>query len=55
MPEDGPVAQLVKTPPASTGHSRDAALIPGSGGPPGEGNVNILAWEIPWTEGPGGL
>ena len=32
--------------------------IPGSGRSPGEGNgnpLNILAWEILWTEEPGGL
>ena len=32
--------------------------VPGSGRSPGEGNGNplsILAWEIPWTEEPGGL
>ena len=31
-------------------------LIPGSGRSPGEGmatHSSILAWEIPWTEGPG--
>ena len=36
----------------------DVGLIPGSGRSPGEGNgnhANILAWEIPWTEEPGGL
>ena len=37
---------------------RDAGLIPESGRSPGEGNGNhftILAWEMPWTEEPGGL
>ena len=32
--------------------------IPGSGRSPAEGNAthsSILAWEIPWTEEPGGL
>ena len=41
--------------PANAG---DAGLIPKSRRPPGEGNGNplsILAWEIPWTEEPGGL
>ena len=41
--------------PAKTG---DAGLIPESGRSPGEGNGNhftILAWEMPWTEKPGGL
>ena len=35
----------------------DLSLIPGSGRCPGEGNGNplqILAWEIPWTEESGG-
>ena len=35
----------------------DAGSIPGLGRSPGEGNSpthsSILAWEIPWTEGPG--
>ena len=32
--------------------------VPGLGRSPGEGNAtnpSILAWEIPWTEEPGGL
>ena len=29
--------------------------IPGSGRSLGEGNSSILAWEIPWTDEPGGL
>ena len=35
----------------------DPGSNPGAGRSPGEGNGNpsILAWEIPWTEGPGGL
>ena len=40
---------------------RDMGSIPGLGKSPGEGNGNplqhclgILAWEIPWTEDPGG-
>ena len=36
----------------------DAGSITGSGRSPLEGNGNyfsILAWEIPWTEEPGGL
>ena len=39
-------------------YSGDLGLIPGSGRSPGEGNgshSSILAWEIPWTEEPGGL
>lgn len=34
-------------------------LIPGLGISPGDGNGNlgncVLAWEVPWTEEPGGL
>ena len=36
----------------------DSGPIPGSGRSPGEGNgypLQYLAWEIPWTEEPGGL
>ena len=36
----------------------DLGSIPGSGRSPGEGNGNplqILAWEIPWIEEPGGV
>ena len=52
------VALVGKNPPANIGHIRDVDLIPRLGRPPGEGNGNhssILAWEIPWTEEPGGL
>ena len=43
-----------------TGNSGDAGdpdSIPGSGRSPGGGNSNPfpLAWEIPWTEEPGGI
>ena len=48
----------VKNPPVN---ARYMGLIPELGKPPGEGNGNplqhclgILAWEIPWTEDPGG-
>ena len=44
-----------KDSPANAG---DAGSIPGSGRSPGGGNAahsSILAWEIPWTEEPGGL
>ena len=36
----------------------DLGSIPGSGGSPGEEmatHFSILAWEIPWTEEPGGV
>ena len=49
------MAQMVKNPPAMR-----ETWVPSLDGeePPGEGNGNhssILAWEIPWTEEPGGL
>ena len=53
-----PGGTVVKNPPANSGDTRDASLVPGSGRSPGEGNGNhssILAWKIPWTEEPGGL
>ena len=46
---------MVKNPPANAG---DMGSIPGSGGPLEEEMAtysSILAWEIPWTEGPGRL
>ena len=60
MSSDGPkcsLALVVKNPPANAGDPRDVCLIPGLGRSPGKGNGNhsILAWEIPWTEGLGGL
>ena len=52
---DFPCGSVVKNPPANAG---DVGSIPGSRTYPGEGNGNhsgILAWEIPQTEGTGGL
>ena len=52
------VAQLVKKLPANAGDIRDKASIPGSGRSLEEEmtpHSSILAWEIPWTEDPGGL
>ena len=46
---------MVKNLPASAG---DTGWIPGSGNPLEKGmatHSSILAWEIPWTEEPGGL
>ena len=43
---------VVKNPPTNAG---DMGLILGSGRSPRVGNGSILAWEIPWTETPGGL
>ena len=45
---------VVKNPPAD---ARDAGSIPGSGRSPGgemATHSSILAWEVPWTEEPGG-
>ena len=53
--EGFPGSSVVKNPPAN---AVDTGLIPGSGRYPGERNDSpsrILAWEIPWTEEPGGL
>ena len=52
-----PGDSLVKNPPVSAG---DLSSVPGSARSPGEGNEmaahsSIPAWEIPWTEEPGGL
>ena len=50
-----PHGSMVKNLPANAG---DTGLIPGRGRSPGEGKAthsSILAWEIPWTEEPGGL
>ena len=43
--------------PANAGDTGDTGSILGLGRSPGEGNrthFNILAWESPWTEEPGG-
>ena len=53
-----PGGSLVKNLPANAGATVDVGSIPGFGRSPGVGNGNhssILAWEIPWTEKPGGL
>ena len=38
-------------------YAGDVGSVPGLGRSPGEGNGNfsVLAWEVPWTEEPGGL
>ena len=49
---------MVKNLPANAEDSRDAGSIPGSEDPPEKEmaiDTSILAWEIPWTEEPGGL
>ena len=46
---------MLKNPPANVG---DSGLIPRLGRSLGEEmatHSSILAWKIPWTEGPGGL
>ena len=46
---------VVENPPAN---ARGTDSSPGSGRSPGEGDgtvSSVLAWEIPWTEEPGGL
>ena len=49
---------MLKNLPADAGDARDAGLTPGSGRSPGGGRdspLQYLAWEVPWTEEPGGL
>ena len=49
---------MVKNPPANSGDAGDMGLISGSEDPLEKEmatNSNILAWEISWTEEPGGL
>ena len=52
------VVQTVKNPPANAGDTGDVGSIPELGRSLGEemaAHSGILAWEIPWTELPGGL
>ena len=47
---------MVRNPPASAGDVRDLGPIPGREDPLEEGTAahsSILAWRVPWTEGPG--
>ena len=49
---------MLKNLPADAGDARDVGLTPGSGRSPGGGRdspLQCLAWEVPWTEEPGGL
>ena len=49
---------MVNNLPASAGDIRDKGLIPGREDPLEKGmatHSSVLAWRIPWTEGPGGL
>ena len=53
-----PGGTVVKNPPATAGDTGHLGLILGQKGPLEKEmttHSNILAWEIPWTEGPGGL
>ena len=53
-----PGGSVVKNLPAYVGDAGDAGLVSEMGRAPGGGNGNplhIFAWEIPWTEEPGGL
>ena len=50
-----PGDSLIKNPSVN---AEDAGSILGSGRSPGEGHAmhsSILAWEMPWSEEPGGL
>ena len=53
-----PGGSVVKNPPANVGASGDVSSVLESERSPGGGNGNPLqysAWEIPWTEEPGGM
>ena len=47
-----PGGSVVKNLPTN---ARDLGSIPGLGRSPREGSSSTLAWEIPWTQDPGGL
>ena len=52
------LALVVKNPPANTGNTRDAGLIPGLGRSPGGGNGSTLQYSClrnPMDRGAGGL
>ena len=57
MVTGSPGGSVVKNLPANARDTRDAGLIQGLGGSPGEvaTHSSILAWKISWTEEPGGL
>ena len=53
-----PGGAVVKSQPAEAGDIRDAGSIPGLGDlleKEMAAHSRVLAWEIPWTEEPGGL
>ena len=52
------MALVVKNLPANVGDLRDSGLIPGLEDPLEEDMAtlpSLLAWRLPWAEGPGGL
>ena len=56
--EGFPSGTVVKNSPVNAGGVGDTGLIPELGRSPGGGNApysSIFAWEISWTEEPGGL
>ena len=56
LDQSSQVALVVENLPANAGHVEDRGSIPESGRSPGGGQANPwTAWEIPWTEEPGGL
>ena len=55
LPFDFPGGTSGKEPAASAGDVRDMGSISGSPGGGHSKTLHILAWRIPWTEGPGGL
>ena len=49
---------MVKNPSANAEEARDVSSFPGSGRPLEKEmavHSGVLAWEIPWTEEPGGI
>ena len=53
-----PGGTVVQNPPANAGDAKEPGLIPGREDPLEKEmaiHSSILAWEIPWTEEPGGL
>ena len=58
VPEGFPWGSVVKNPPASAGDAGDTGLTPRLERSLVKAAVthsSVLAWEIPWTEEPGGL
>ena len=58
MTKHFPGGSVVKNLPTNAGDTQDVGLIPGLEDPLEVGTADhssILAWKIPWTEGPGRL